>query len=177
MKYPFLTLITIFIFACANETDSKDINSDTTVEIDIIPFSNVKESTEVDNVVYEDGEDILYDDDGNYVENEIDIYNDSSGVIFAKFISASMVEAEIGLHFIEEETGKKINYYHFDIDLEKENLFSYKENTESIFPELITNPEIKDVTLEIYWKIENRYIDLADENADVKVLKKIERVK
>ena len=167
MKYTFLTLITIFIFACANEPESKDINSDTTVEIDIIPFSNVKESIETD-IVLESAENI---------EEDIELQNDSSGFVFAKFVSASMVEAEIGLHFVEIETGKEINFYYFDIDLDKENLFSYKENTESIFPELVTNPEIKDVTLKIYWKIENRHIDLADEDADVKVLKKIERVK
>ncbi len=88
-----------------------------------------------------------------------------------------MVEAEIGLHFVEEETGKEINSYYFDIDLEKENLFSYEEKTESIFPELVTNPEIKDIILKIYWKIEKRHINLADEYADVKILKKIERVK
>ena len=166
MKHIILILITVFFFACANETDSKDINSDTTVEIEIIPCSNVKESIETD-IVLESVENI---------EEDIELQNDSSGFVFAKFVSASMVEAEIGLHFVEEETGKEINFYDIDIDPVAEGLFTYVENKESIFADMVPKPEIKDIILKIFWKIETRHIDLADEDADVKVLKTIERL-
>ena len=127
MKHIILILITAFFFACADETNSKDINSDTTVEIEAIPFSNVKESIETD-IVIESVENI---------EEDIELQNDSAGFMFAKFVSASMIEAEVGLHFIEEETGKEINFYHIDIDPVAEGLFTYVENKESIFADMV----------------------------------------
>ena len=164
--------VAIICFACKNEEKKKPESNVlidqflTEVENQYENQENIKNETE-DTVeyYYEDGEDSLYEDE------EID----SSGYFTAFFESASLLEGEIGLHFIEDGTGKNIDFYTIDIDPVKEGLFTYKEIEGSFFPELVPNPEIKDVAFKLYWKIETRHIGLADEDMDVKVLKSIEQ--
>ena len=161
MKKIILILISIvFIsFSCQNEEN----NTDTTVLSETNP-----------NEINENNTDASEKSNDSILRDEVSDNNDSLKIFYAKFINADIVEGITALHFIKD-SGDEISFTVFDIDPEKEGLFTYKESENSFFPELITNPKIKDVTFKIYLKIEKRDVDLVG-MTEVEVLKKIEKV-
>lgn len=136
----------------------------------------------LNNEELESPEEKIVEEDNGAMEN-IDNYpetyqfdlSDSSGVIYAKFRSAYQVEGDVSLHFNVFESRKHVDFYYFDIDPVKEGLFTYKEIEGSAFSELVTNPEINNYLLTLYWVREHRQLDLSDEYGDVPVLIRIEK--
>ena len=165
----YLSVVLLFIVGC-NSENKKENNKETEVVVNILPENTENEQTKEEK---RENTAIVEDIETSSIEDK---KTESSGTIIATFESADLFEGEIGLHFIEKNTDKKIDFYEFDIDPEKEGLFTYKEVEGSFFPELVTNPEIKDVIFKLFWKTEIRHIDLADEDAEVKVLKSIEKI-
>ena len=167
MKELIVILTCMFLFtACDDDTVNEAIESDTELVVNIIPET-------LNNSVNSGEKDTIVDDSEMYMEIEGD--SESSGITKAIFISASLVEGDVGLYFIEQKSGKELYFYHFDIDPVEEGLFTYEEVEGSVFPNLVTNPDIEDIPLMLHWQTEIRHIDLADEDAEVKVLKKIEK--
>ncbi|MCF6365736.1 MAG: hypothetical protein L3J35_05985 [Bacteroidales bacterium] len=173
MKNSVICLLIILLFSVACNTENKEENtSEPEVAVNTVPINVEDEQNNIDSANDTKNEEIIIESEKDYISKPVETKN--YGVYLANFISASMVEGEIGLHFIEKDTEKSIDFYYSDIDPVEEGLFSYKEVEDSFFPELVSNPEIKDVVFKLFWKIENRYIGLADEYEDVMVLKSVE---
>ena len=161
--------VVLICFACKSE-EEKNPDSNLLIEQLLSEIENQQEDNknETEDTVeyyYEDGEDSLYE------EAEIG----STGNFPAVFKYASLVSGIVALHFNNMDSGEEVFYTVFDIDPKKEGLFTYKKIEDSFFPELVTNPEIKDVVFKLYWEVERREVELVGWT-NIEVLKKIEQL-
>lgn len=172
-KYLLLLLTAVILFSgCSEKENDDDLTQDATEKI----VASTNDYTDVQNGdTEEDLESTGYDDIDHYPETYEFDPNESSGVIYAKFRSASFTEGEIALHFNVAESQSHVSFYFYDIDPEKEGLYTYKETEGSTFPELLTNPEIENYLLTLHWKKENRETGVEDVFEECPVLKKIEK--
>lgn len=172
--YVIILLAAVIIFsACSEKENGKN---DHTQEV---PEEILSDSDDLSEVQNEDTEEDLENTSSEDLDNYPEIYefdpNESSGVIYAKYRSASFTEGEISLHFNVAETRSHVSFYFYDIDPEKEGLYTYKETEGYTFPELVTNLEIHNYLLTLYWKKEKRETGVEDVCEESPVLKKIEK--
>ncbi len=89
------------------------------------------------------------------------------------FKDINVFEGSAALVFADDE-GKEHFFSYYDIDIEQEGLCKIVQIPDAVFPEYRVNQGLIDKKFLVYYRIEERWLEFADEVKDVYVIKKLE---
>jgi hypothetical protein len=70
--------------------------------------------------------------------------------------------------------GKDHFFSYYDIDIERLGLCTIKRTQDAVFPEYVINDNMIGKKFMVFYQVEERWLDLADEMSNVYVIKKLE---